>query len=192
MKNRIRELRKEKGLSQRELAKKVGVSFQSISFYENEDRVPKLETWIKLANFFNVPVSYIQGISDIKDAKAFKNFESFSNKFDNQNGISSKEFKAFSHERNLMKLYTLFNELIASDDSGYNLDDIKGFKNILNSLSDYQIQEIVLNLSMFFEILLYGTNGNQSTLNTLHDIFDILVRDGFVPFDPFETNSTNK
>ena len=60
--NRIAELRKEKNLSQAELAKKTGLTRQAISLYEISKREPKLETWIKLADFFDVPVSYLQGL----------------------------------------------------------------------------------------------------------------------------------
>lgn len=62
--NRIKELRKKVGLSQAQLANKIGISNQIISFYENNKREPKIETWQALANFFNVSVLYLQGISD--------------------------------------------------------------------------------------------------------------------------------
>ena len=62
--NRIKQLRKEKGLSQAQLAKEVGISNQIISFYENNKREPKIETWQALANFFDVTVPYLQGIDD--------------------------------------------------------------------------------------------------------------------------------
>lgn len=60
--NRIAKLRIDKNLSQSKLAEKTGLTRQAISLYEIGKREPKLETWIKLANFFNVPVSYLQGI----------------------------------------------------------------------------------------------------------------------------------
>ena len=62
--NRIKELRKNKGLSQSQLANKVGISNQVISFYENNKREPKIETWQALANFFDVSVPYLQGIDN--------------------------------------------------------------------------------------------------------------------------------
>lgn len=62
-KNRIAKLRKERGLSQAQLAKETGLTRQAISLYEIGKREPKLEIWIKLADFFNVPVSYLQGIT---------------------------------------------------------------------------------------------------------------------------------
>ena len=62
--NRIKELRQSKGLTQAELAKKVGISEQSVSFYENNRRKPKVETWNRLANFFNVSVHFLQGLPE--------------------------------------------------------------------------------------------------------------------------------
>ena len=63
-KNRIAELRKNKKISQAQLAKETGLTRQAISLYEIGKREPKLETWLKLADFFDVPVSYLQGISN--------------------------------------------------------------------------------------------------------------------------------
>ncbi len=63
MKNRLKEIRQEKKLSQKDLTKKLNISQQAISLYEKGDREPKLETWQKLADFFNVPVDYLLGIS---------------------------------------------------------------------------------------------------------------------------------
>lgn len=68
--NRIAELRKKKKLSQAQLAKETGLTRQAISLYEISKREPKLETWIKLADFFDVPVPYLQGLNDYtKDDK---------------------------------------------------------------------------------------------------------------------------
>lgn len=67
MSNRIKELRLEKGLSQRKLSEETGISQQSLSFYEKGDRKPKIETWQKLADYFGVSVGYLQGVSDIKN-----------------------------------------------------------------------------------------------------------------------------
>lgn len=62
--NRIKELRLKAGLSQVQLANKIGASNQAISFYENNKRAPKIETWRALASFFNVSVPYLQGIDE--------------------------------------------------------------------------------------------------------------------------------
>ena len=64
MKNRIKEIRQEKKLSQKDLAKKLNISQQAISLYEKGDREPKLETWQKLADFFHVPKEYLMGLNN--------------------------------------------------------------------------------------------------------------------------------
>ena len=67
--NRIKELRQSKGLTQAELAQKVGVSNQAIHYYENDKREPKMETWQKLADYFGVSIPYIQGGLDTEYLK---------------------------------------------------------------------------------------------------------------------------
>lgn len=60
--NRIAELRKDRGLTIQQVADGIGVSNGTISRYEKGTREPKLETWVKLADFFGVSVSYLQGM----------------------------------------------------------------------------------------------------------------------------------
>ena len=64
MKNRIKELRQKNNLTLKELGQKVGLATNTISRYETGKREPKLETWQKLADYFNVSVTYLQGIDD--------------------------------------------------------------------------------------------------------------------------------
>ena len=66
MKNRIKELRDELGLSIRKLSnnlkeKGLPLSPDSISKYERGERMPKIENWQKLADYFGVTVGYLQG-----------------------------------------------------------------------------------------------------------------------------------
>lgn len=61
---RIRELRIEKGLSQPQLAKMVGVTNAVISFWENNVNEPKASYIKKLAECFGVTTDYLLGISD--------------------------------------------------------------------------------------------------------------------------------
>lgn len=65
--NRIKELRKNKHITQGELADYLGISTQAISLYERNEREPKLATWQKLADFFGVGVGYLQGLTEIRD-----------------------------------------------------------------------------------------------------------------------------
>ena len=56
MKNRLKELRKEKKITQDDLAKALNVSRQTINAIENEKYNPTLELAIKLAKFLNTSV----------------------------------------------------------------------------------------------------------------------------------------
>ena len=68
MNNRIKELREKNNLTLRGLGDKVNMSSSRISQYETGKREPKLETWNKLAEYFNVPTSYLMGL-DRNDLK---------------------------------------------------------------------------------------------------------------------------
>lgn len=57
----IAELRKDKGLLQKELAQLLGVSIGTVSNYETGVHNPEIETLIKLADYFNVSVDYMLG-----------------------------------------------------------------------------------------------------------------------------------
>lgn len=63
---RLALLRKEYGMSQAELAEKLGVTQQTISKYENGTREPDSKTLKILATMFNTSIDYLLGNSDIK------------------------------------------------------------------------------------------------------------------------------
>ncbi|MBR6717367.1 MAG: helix-turn-helix transcriptional regulator [Oscillospiraceae bacterium] len=56
MKNILRQLRKERRLTQDELAKALGVSRQTINAIENDKYNPTLELAIRLAKYVDIPV----------------------------------------------------------------------------------------------------------------------------------------
>lgn len=64
METRLRELRLESGLRQRDVAEKIGVCTASYGFYENWINKPDPETLVKLANLYNVSIDYLLGVSD--------------------------------------------------------------------------------------------------------------------------------
>ena len=50
---RIKQLRQAKELNQSQLAEELGISTSAVSQYELEERIPRDETKIKIATFFN-------------------------------------------------------------------------------------------------------------------------------------------
>ena len=64
--DRIQYLRKQKGLSQEELADKIGVSRQAVSKWESEQSTPDLEKIIIMSDLFEVTTDYIlKGIEPV-------------------------------------------------------------------------------------------------------------------------------
>ena len=58
---RIRQRRKELGLSQDDLAKLVGVSKVMICWYESGDRTPSLEKFLKIADALGLSLDEVSG-----------------------------------------------------------------------------------------------------------------------------------
>lgn len=59
--NELIKLRKEKGLTQQELADKLGLSRSAIGMYEKGNREPNFETLELIADFFNVRMERLIG-----------------------------------------------------------------------------------------------------------------------------------
>lgn len=71
---RIQSLRKNKGISQEELADKVGVSRQAVSKWESEQSVPDLERVIIMSEYFGVTTDYILKGVEPRKQTGNKNF----------------------------------------------------------------------------------------------------------------------
>lgn len=66
---RLRELRKEKGVTQQQLSKVINICDRVIGYYETDARFPKdSKILIKLADYFNVSVDYLIGRSTVKSS----------------------------------------------------------------------------------------------------------------------------
>lgn len=70
--NRIKILREEFGLSQAEFANKIGLTQQSISLYEKEERKPSQDVLEALSDFFNVSIDYLLGKSETRSPERIK------------------------------------------------------------------------------------------------------------------------
>lgn len=75
MTNRIRELRRAKGITMKQLGIAVGLAESTISQYENGRRQPDNETLIKLSSFFGVTVGYVLGAEKSTPSESGKRAE---------------------------------------------------------------------------------------------------------------------
>lgn len=65
--NRLKELRQEKKLSQKELAENIGVHYRTLQNWENGESQIKPEKAQQLADYFGVSVGYLLGYNDNLD-----------------------------------------------------------------------------------------------------------------------------
>lgn len=93
MQNKIKKLRKQRGITLQQLSEELekngfSISPDVLSKYEREEREPKLVTWQKLADYFDVNVAYLQGLTN-----------------------TSKPFRKHSHTKPTGKLYRIKNPI---------------------------------------------------------------------------------
>ena len=104
--SRISEERKKLGLSQEELANKVGVSQKSISKYECGTRRPSYETLTLMAGLFGVSIDYLLG-NDKHYNATYSNYQIDNSEF----GLSFKyKLRDILHDKGLSE--KKFSELI--------------------------------------------------------------------------------
>lgn len=60
--NRLKELRTQAGLTQLQLAQRLGITKSVISFYELSERAPSPDVLIRLAKIFHVSTDYLLGL----------------------------------------------------------------------------------------------------------------------------------
>lgn len=58
---KLRELRKEKGLTQDQVSENLGITYQAYAHYENGRRKPDPEMLVKLSDFFDITVDELIG-----------------------------------------------------------------------------------------------------------------------------------
>lgn len=97
--NILAQLRKEKGLSQRELATSLGVSNGAVAMWETNRRQPDIEMLIRIAQFYNVSIDYLFGNIQVLSTTKMQN-------------LSSTEIKLIKYYQSVLNLNELDLSLI--------------------------------------------------------------------------------
>lgn len=102
---KLREERKKRGMTQQEVADKIGINRGSYSNWENGKREPTLDNIIKLANILDVTVDYLLGRSD---------------NFSNTIVLSKNNMKSFSKRLKELRLEKNQTQQQLADELGVN------------------------------------------------------------------------
>lgn len=203
--NKIRKLRKDKRLTldglSRELQEKENfkISSNALGKYERGLREPKLETWQILANFFNVSVPYLQGVSDMKNWTPEKgnelvkkhNIKEFDSKYSNDEKLLQNVpdtmktiLNNFDDNISLLKAILLSSENKNSNVISMNIDLMFLLSDIINDISqnltdayypskDNNVSEIdnkkMLFISMGYTVILKDTLEKINDFNSKNE-----------------------
>ena len=121
--NRIKELRKERDMTQEELGELLGVKRATVSKYENDQMAPSIDVLKKLSEIFSVSINYILGYKLYSD--------STSEKFNKSLILTDKEAKVVEATKGLddksmqtaVEFLKLFNENIVENKKRSMLSD---------------------------------------------------------------------
>lgn len=91
--NKIRELREDNDLSQKEIAKILSCTQTAYSNWEIGKRIVPIEVLLKLADYYNVTVDYLLGREEKKTIQSHNQIKGNNNIIGNNNNVIGKSEK---------------------------------------------------------------------------------------------------
>lgn len=162
-KERLKELRKSKGLSQKQLAEKTGISVHTINSYESGRRDPNTKNLQILQDFFQVSQGFLLG--DLKSDDFFKDQEVIDLNLDTvltQISILKQNMKISESYQNrvatlflLKSLNYINNEMLCRTTNTLNEKDINSLFNALKLLNDKGLKEAIKRIQELTYITTY-------------------------------------
>ena len=135
----IRSLRQTKGMTQKELADQLSISPSTIGMYEQNRRVPDIDTVSKIAYVFEVSVDYLLG-TEKSGGNNYSNFQIFEESFDFRERVRALMLEQSMSENDFMEK-TGFDKIL-KDDYLYgnrkpSLEDLIKIAGVLRVSTDY-------------------------------------------------------
>ena len=190
--NRLKELRQEKKLSQKELAENIGVHYRTLQNWENGESQIKPEKAQQLADYFGVSVGHLLGYEDnfietVKelsqkdgsDEAFFKAFRAYyelkmADGTENLLTLKGEDFLNRYREEILKSLVPNFNELSKHDIEKY-LSDDKIINEAEQKLNDFLFTLGTLNpqeVQLLVNFIFLSEEDKQIVLNLLKSLSD--------------------
>ncbi len=74
---RLKQLRKERGLTQKEMAELLGLKLRAYQYYESGEHEPSLEKLVIIADTFHTSADYLTGRTDQRSCGIFSTCQVF-------------------------------------------------------------------------------------------------------------------
>lgn len=162
-KERLKELRKSKGLSQKQLAEKTGISVHTINSYESGRRDPNTKNLQILQDFFQVSQGFLLG--ELKSDDFFKDQEVIDLNLDTvltQISMLKQNMKISESYQNrvatlflLKSLNYINNEMLCRTTNTLDENDINSLFNALILLNDKGLKEAIKRIQELTYITAY-------------------------------------
>lgn len=162
-KERLKELRKSKGLSQKQLAEKTGISVHTINSYESGRRDPNTKNLQILQDFFQVSQGFLLG--ELKSDDFFKDQEVIDLNLDTvltQISMLKQNMKISESYQNrvatlflLKSLNYINNEMLCRTTNTLDENDINSLFNALILLNDKGLKEAIKRIQELTYITTY-------------------------------------
>ena len=99
--NNIKELRKSKRMTQKDLALAMNVSQQTVGAWETERAIPGADTLSELADYFNVTTDYLLGRPEKKDDDDKVDYVALDKALDNARSFDGEPMD--EHDREILR-----------------------------------------------------------------------------------------
>lgn len=129
----LRNERKAKKMTLRELSKELDISFSALGKYERGDNVPDITTLIKIANYFDLSVDYILGLSNLKRINGVTMISHEKEMFEKIKELSPTEQNIIVEIINSINLL-LEQSLYFKKNNKFDIDILESYSQILDEL----------------------------------------------------------
>lgn len=168
---RLKVLRKERGITQQQLADGVGISKGGLSYYENAGRTPDISILERFADYFGVTTDYLLGRTNAQTQKAKLQAVC------NYTGLSDKSVNLLAELKEnspaqLRAINFLLEQATGDMDIVYDIDNTDGYEgSILNAVVRY-----LNRYSSYDEYLAeYVSSSDEDISSTIQDALYLLI-----------------
>lgn len=166
---RLRRVRREQFIRQRQLANHLNIAVSTLSQYENDKRHPNFDILSQISQYFNVSTDYLLGVDNNERSNLIKDIESVDEQLEGLsyqellNKITNNLVSMSRHHdtKSLQILHTLYDSINSigveyqSDDTKVNIEDL-----LSNHLEHKEDIDQTLNQLFRHHIKICSTNVN--------------------------------